>query len=202
MYDVDLFETPRASCGLHAQGRRVVCYLSAGSFEPGGPTRGFPPRSSAGRSTAGRTSAGSTSGGSTCSARCWSAGWTCAAKGFDGVEADNVDAYANRTGFPLTGGDQLRFNRFLAAAAHARGLSIGLKNDLDQAARSSPTSTGRSTSSASNTTSASRRHPLPAGKAVFVAEYELAPRLLRPARAAGMMAMRKRLALDAWREPC
>jgi hypothetical protein len=28
--------------------------------------------------------------------------------------------------------DQIRYNTFLANAAHARGLSVGLKNDLDQ----------------------------------------------------------------------
>jgi hypothetical protein len=58
----------------------------------------------------------------------------CRRKGFDAVEADNVDAYRNRSGFPLRGADKLRCNRFLASAAHARGLSIGLKNDLGQVA--------------------------------------------------------------------
>ena len=62
----------------------------------------------------------------------------CRAKGFDAVEADNVDAYANASGFPLTADDQLRFNRFLAAAAHERGLAIALKNDLDQVAALEP----------------------------------------------------------------
>src|SRR3954454_23250567 len=34
MYDVDLFETPAAVVrALHARGRRVVCYMSAGSLE-------------------------------------------------------------------------------------------------------------------------------------------------------------------------
>lgn len=56
----------------------------------------------------------------------------CKAKGFDGIEPDNVDGYANATGFALTYADQIRFNTFLANAAHARGLSVGLKNDLDQ----------------------------------------------------------------------
>jgi hypothetical protein len=53
------------------------------------------------------------------------------AKGCDGVEPDNVDGYANNTNFPLTVQDQLQFNIWLANEAHARGLSIGLKNDLD-----------------------------------------------------------------------
>ena len=115
----------------------------------------------------------------------------CKAKGFDGVEPDNVDAYANESGFPLTGADQLRFNRFLAAAAHARRLSIGLKNDLEQAEALEPDE-------------CDLLAPFTrAGKAVFVAEYGLDVASFCPqARAAGLMAMRKRLALDAWREPC
>lgn len=53
-------------------------------------------------------------------------------RGCDGVEPDNVDGYANVSGFPLTAAEQLDFNRFLADEAHNRGLSVGLKNDLDQ----------------------------------------------------------------------
>jgi hypothetical protein len=56
------------------------------------------------------------------------------ARGCDGVEPDNVDGYANDTGFDLTAADQLAFNRWLAGAAHDRGLAVGLKNDLDQVA--------------------------------------------------------------------
>ena len=53
-------------------------------------------------------------------------------KGCDGVEPDNVDSYANSNGLGLKAADQLDFNKFLAQQAHNRGLSIGLKNDLDQ----------------------------------------------------------------------
>lgn len=53
-------------------------------------------------------------------------------KGCDGVEPDNVDSYANSNGLGLKAADQLDYNRFLANEAHKRGLSIGLKNDLDQ----------------------------------------------------------------------
>ena len=56
----------------------------------------------------------------------------CARKGFDAVEFDNVDGYQNRTGFPLSGKDQLRYNVFLANQAHTRGMSAFLKNDIDQ----------------------------------------------------------------------
>ena len=57
----------------------------------------------------------------------------CSRKGFDAVEPDNIDGYTNKTGFPLTYKDQLRYNRWLATEAHKRGLSIGLKNDEGQA---------------------------------------------------------------------
>jgi hypothetical protein len=58
----------------------------------------------------------------------------CKAKGFDGVDPDNVNSYQNNTGFALTGADQIRFNIWLANEAHGRGLAIGLKNDSEQTA--------------------------------------------------------------------
>jgi len=54
-------------------------------------------------------------------------------KGCDGVEPDNVDGYTNGTGFDLTSEQQLAFDRHLANAAHDRGLSVGLKNSVEQA---------------------------------------------------------------------
>src|SRR5262249_37088529 len=55
-----------------------------------------------------------------------------AQKGCDGIEPDNVDGYTNSPGFPLTYQTQIDYNTFLAASAHARNLSVALKNDLDQ----------------------------------------------------------------------
>ncbi len=56
----------------------------------------------------------------------------CKTAGFDAMEWDNVDAYANETGLALTGSQQLTYNKMLARVAHEAGLSVGLKNDLDQ----------------------------------------------------------------------
>ena len=58
---------------------------------------------------------------------------TCRDKGFDAVEFDNVDGYANASGFPLTAADQLAFNQALADLARERRLTPVLKNDLEQA---------------------------------------------------------------------
>lgn len=59
-----------------------------------------------------------------------------AAKGFDGLEADSVDAITNNPGCvpALTADDQLDFITFLANTAHVNGLGFGLKNNPDQAA--------------------------------------------------------------------
>ena len=46
MYDIDLFgNAASVVSSLHAQGRKVVCYLSAGSWEPGHPSSGAFPAS-------------------------------------------------------------------------------------------------------------------------------------------------------------
>ena len=134
MYNIDLFDNPASVVDqLHQQGRVAVCYLSAGSWEEWRPDAGAFPASVKGKSN----------------------GWPgeqwldirrldilgpimearldlCVEKGFDGIEPDNIDGYSNNTGFPLSATDQLTYNKFLADAAHARGLSIGLKNDVDQ----------------------------------------------------------------------
>jgi len=134
MYDVDLFDTPQATIdALHDDGRIVVCYFSAGSredwrddadlFPPeavGNDLDGWPGESWLDVRHAGVRSV--------MEARLDLA----ASKGCDGVEPDNVDGYTNDPGFPLVYDDQLDYNLFLAAEAHERGLSVGLKNDLDQ----------------------------------------------------------------------
>lgn len=134
VYDVDLLDTDASTIdALHDDGRRVVCYFSAGSLESfrdetgtvvddalGNRLDGFPDerwvdiRDASVRDRAVERIR------------------LAADKGCDGVEPDNVDAYDNDSGFDLTAEDQADFNRFLAEEAHARGLAVGLKNDLVQ----------------------------------------------------------------------
>lgn len=136
VFSLDLFETtPEQIKALHDRGVRVVCYLNAGAWEDWRPDRDDFPESVLGADYAG-----------------WPGErWLdirqvealapvmtarldrCAEKGFDGVDTDNLDGYTNPTGFPLAAEDQLAYNRWLAQAAHARGLAIGLKNDPGQA---------------------------------------------------------------------
>jgi hypothetical protein len=207
MYDIDLFDTaPSLVASLHAAGRRVVCYVDVGTYEPARPDAGTFPAAAIGSDVAG-----------------WPGEkWLdvrrldllgpiieqrldlCRQKGFDGVEPDNVDGYANASGFPLTAADQLRFNRFVAAAAQARGLSVGLKNDLGQAATLQPDFDWALNEQCHQYGECALLQPFAqAGKAVFIAEYSLDPSAFcGPATAAGFAALRKTLALDAWRQSC
>ena len=118
----------------------MVCYLDAGSWENWRPDAARLPRlpCSAGRARlAGRALARHPQAERARTDHEARASTCCAAKGFDAVEFDNVDGYQNRTGFPLTGADQLRYDVCLANQAHRRGLIAVLKNDLGPGARRS-----------------------------------------------------------------
>ncbi len=206
VFDIDLFDNSAAVvASLHRRHRRVVCYLDAGTYENFRPdARAFP------RSVLGRPN-----------------GWPgerwldirrlavlepimrarltlCRRKGFDGVEADNVDGYANDTGFPLTAVQQLTYNRWLARTAHALGLSIALKNDLDQVRQLQPYFDFALDEQCFEYAECAQLRPFVAAhKAVFEVEYNLAPaRFCRAANAMGFMSMRKHLNLDVFRQAC
>jgi hypothetical protein len=207
MYDIDLFDNAASVvASLHAAGRHVVCYLDVGTYEPGRPDSSAFPQSVIGKELPD-----------------WPGEhWLdirrldvlgpimerrldlCRQKGFDAVEPDNVDAYANDSGFGLSAADQLRYNRFIARAAHDRGLSVGLKNDLDQVAALQPAFDWALNEQCFQYNECDRLQPfVKAGKAVFVTEYELdTSAFCAQAQAAGFMAMRKHFELDAWRETC
>lgn len=210
MYDIDLFDNEaEVVAALQAQGSRVVCYISVGSWEDWRPDADqFPPE------VIGAAYEG------------WPGEhWLdirqidllapvlgarldlCAAKGFDGVEPDNIDGYTNATGFPLTAADQLAFNRWLAAEAHARGLSIGLKNDPEQAADLLPHFDWALTEDCLAEGWCADLQPfVAAGKPMFAAEYTdndvSEAQLCAAAEAMEFAVILKNRELDAWRAGC
>lgn len=118
---------------FRSQGKKVICYFSAGSYENWRTDRNLFLSSDLGKNLDG-----------------WPGErWldirsnniknimykrisVAASKGCNAVDPDNVDGYTQNTGFQLTYKDQLIFNRYIANTAHAFNLSVGLKNDLDQ----------------------------------------------------------------------
>jgi hypothetical protein len=206
MYDID-FQSPSTVINtLHGQGKKVICYMSVGSWEDYRADANLYPAVVLGNTLAG-----------------WpDEKWvdirrldllrsilearmdTAVQQGCDGIEPDNVDGYLNNTGFPLTAGDQLTFNKWIAQQAHLRKLSVGLKNDLDQIGELEPFFDW-----ALNETCFHYNECAPllqfvsAGKAVFGVEYNGDPGSFCPAaNASNFDWLKKNPELDAWRYSC
>lgn len=136
IFDIDLFDNSKEVVDkLRSTDKKVICYISAGSFEDWRPDAAEFPKNVIGKDYSG-----------------WEGEkWLdirqidllgpimekrldlAKEKGCDAVDPDNVDGYTNDTGFPITYEAQLKYNIWLAHEAHERGLSIGLKNDPEQA---------------------------------------------------------------------
>ena len=207
MYDIDMFSNDvRVVQSLHAKGRHVVCYISAGSVEDWRPDAGQFPREVIGNDYAG-----------------WPGEkWLdirridvlgpimekrldeCKSKGFDAVEPDSINAYTQDTGFPLSGDDQLKYNIWWADAAHKRGLSIGLKEDPDQAKELVTHFDWALDEECFEFGGCEKMMPFTtAGKAVFNTEYSLDSKQFCPeANKLNFNSIRKHKELDVYRETC
>lgn len=121
-----------------------------------------------------------------------------------GIEPDNVDGYLNNTGFDLTAGDQLEFNIWQAETAHERGLSIGLKNEMNQASELVQYFDWTLNEECFQFEECETLQPfLDAEKAVFNVEYDLdADEFFPEARELGFNSSKKNLDVDAWQESC
>ncbi|CZR55179.1 related to endo alpha-1,4 polygalactosaminidase [Phialocephala subalpina] len=150
IYDIDLYTNSASVIDqLHQKGKQVICYFSAGTYEPNRPDSA---EIKADKADVGKSLADE--------------GWpeenwlnirsdrivdimkkridTALAKGCDGVDPDNVDSYDNGGGGftpPLTSQDSIAYLRNLTTYAHTAtsskhrrrnprttGLGIGLKN--------------------------------------------------------------------------
>lgn len=129
--DLDLFDTPPGVIAdLKRQGVRLICYINIGAWEEWRPDAGDFPDAVLGKGYDGWA------GERWLDIRALDALAPlirarmdlCRDKGFDGIEPDNIDGYDNATGFAIRRADQIRYNLWLAAEAHQRGLSIALKN--------------------------------------------------------------------------
>jgi hypothetical protein len=206
-YDIDGFENSAAEVAtLHGQGKHVICYIDVGTAEDFRPDYKEFPKSVLGRSN----------------------GWPgerwldirqlsvlepimtrrfemCKEKGFEAVEPDNIEGYANRTGFPLTAQEQLTYDEWVANEVHSLGMAVLQKNDGEQTQELLPYFDGALSEQCNQYEECADFEPyLAAGKPVLNAEYHLATAKFCAADdAAGIMGARYNLALNGKRfEPC
>jgi len=173
MYDIDLYDaTASLISSLHSKGRVVICYFST-QFENWRPDASSFTSAVKGSALDGWAGENYVDIRSNVIRNIMAARLDLAvSKGCDGVEPDNVDGYTAKSGFPLTSADQISFNTFLASQAHARGLSIGLKNDLDQSVALQPYFDWALNEQCNEYGECSMLNNfISAGKAVFNAEY-------------------------------
>jgi hypothetical protein len=134
MYDIDLFDaTTSLITSLHSKGRAVICYFST-QYEDWRPDASAFTAAVLGSNLDDWPGERYVDIRSPVVRSIMTARLDLAlSKGCDGVEPDNVDSYSNSNGLGLKAADQIDFNTFIATEAHKRGLSVGLKNDIDQA---------------------------------------------------------------------
>jgi hypothetical protein len=206
VYDIDIEQSADTVAAIHAQGDIAVCYVSVGTYEPFRSDAERFPRSVLGQRLD----------------RFANERWLdirrlnvlmpimqqrfdeCAAKGFDAVEPDNVDGYQNRSGFPLDGADQVRYNTWVANEVHARGMAVGLKNDLGQVRTLLPYFDFAVNEQCFqyNECSVLSRF-IAAGKPVFGAEYEIpTSRFCKRSLALGFSTIAKHYSLNVFRQTC
>lgn len=207
VYNLDLFDTPAEVISkLHAEGKKVICYFSAGSYEKWRPdAERFPAEVLGWRLS----------------------GWPgekwlnvkrqdillpimkdrialAAKKRCDAVDPDNVDGYANRTGFRLTYKDQLAYNAAIAKIAHEHGLAVGLKNNLEQVKDLHQIFDFAVNEECFSYGECEMLLPfVKAGKAVFGIEYGLSTsQFCADANRMNFDFLKKEMELTAWRQAC
>jgi len=174
VYDIDLFDTSVSDIEtLHNDGRKVLCYFSAGSYEAWRDDADSFDSTVLGNDLDGWAGERWLDISNPLLEPIMKARLDVAKQtGCDGVEVDNVDGYTNDTGFSLTDNDQLLYNIFLATEAHKRGLAIALKNDLNQVETLEPYFDLIINEQCHQYDECDLLHPfVDANKPVFIAEY-------------------------------
>ncbi len=129
VFDIDWEEDSTVVQELHDAGKKVICYVSVGSWEDWRPDAGDFPAEVLGNDYEGWPGERFVDIRAQSLRQIMAARLkVCQEKGFDGVEPDNMDVFSSDSGFPLTEQDGIDYANWLAEECHARGMSIGQKN--------------------------------------------------------------------------
>ncbi|KAF2273406.1 uncharacterized protein EI97DRAFT_156451 [Westerdykella ornata] len=133
IFDIDLFDTSKDTIDtLHRLGKKVICYFSAGTFEPRRPDSGQFKGQDIGKALQDWPDEKWLRLGSEDVRRIMKGRVELAReKGCDGIDPDNVDGYQNDNGLDLTKDDSISFVSYLSNISAQHNLAMGLKNAGD-----------------------------------------------------------------------
>lgn len=208
LYTADVTTPASVIADQHSAGRIMICYFSAGTVESFRDDAGSFPPAAVGASLAGYPDERWVDvRDPTVRAIMQDRITNAAAAGCDGIHPSGLAGFFATTGFTLTRSDQLAYDRWLAAAAHAVGLSIGFVETDGDLANDLVTDFDWAVAWSCIDMNCAPAAPFVAAqKAAFLVEYgdqTLAASLCPKARALGLSAIIKRDAnLDAFRVGC
>ncbi|HET8933268.1 MAG TPA: endo alpha-1,4 polygalactosaminidase [Polyangiales bacterium] len=206
VFVLDLFDAQAIELAtLHARGRIVMGYLSAGSLEPWRPDAdNFPERAIGSELSGYPNESWLDIRDASVRALMRERLKLAREKGFDGVFPGALDAYRNQSGFALSERDQLDYDRFLASEARALGLSPGLSGDFMLSAQLSDHFDWAIAIGCIAAGSCERLQPfIQQAKPVFDLELEgELNTVCEKAKALGITLLMKRPSFDAWSRTC
>jgi hypothetical protein len=208
IYDVDLFDTTTAQLGaLRAAGRRVICYVSVGTYESWrADAAGFPAAALGDALANFPNERWLDTRDATVRALMMARLDLAAQKGCDGVDLSNLSPDGSPTGFGATVADAAAYARLLSTAAHGRGLGAGLGGGADIASPLADVFEWALTEGClGDGTCAAYGGFTGAQKVVFGVEFGAAAdaaTICPAAKQAGLDALLKNPSFDAFRVPC
>lgn len=208
VYDVDLFDTSAAQMdALRAAGRRVICYVSVGTYESWRADASSFPAAARGAAVAAFPNENWLDTRDATVRSLMAARLDLAAqKRCDGVDLSNLSPGGATTGFGATVADALAYGRFLAGEAHVRGLGAGLGGGSDVAgALAGELEWALTEGCLVDGTCPAFGGFMTAGKVVFGVEFGVAAdadTICPAAQKAGLDALIKNSSYDAFRVAC
>lgn len=224
IYDIDGYENSASVVSqLKAKGKYLVCYIDLGSIENYRPDYADFPRSALSNANPEwpdeqwlnilrLDDVGPT--GKTPRQLLQARIDMCKDKGFDAIDPDMIEVYAasgvtfTPASRKITYADQITFNRWIADEAHARGMAVGLKGDIEQAKDLAPYfdfSVNEECHAYSEC--AELAGFTAAGKPVLNIEYagtdsKFLTKTCPAAKSEGFYSVKKKMSLNAWKLEC
>jgi hypothetical protein len=175
VFDIDWEEDASVVAQLQQAGKKVICYVSVGSWEDWRPDAANFPATVLGNDYPGWPGEKFVDIRAQALRDIMAKRFdVCKTKGFDALEPDNMDVFSSNSGFPLTQADGVAYAKWLATECHNRGMAIVQKNASEITAGIQSVYDGALTEScySDGNWCADMQAYIDANKPVFACEYE------------------------------